>query len=238
MYCDLEHAMPVDPAPLRALGCKVAQGALDDEGHLETAMEQVHTVFHLAPSLLDDPAGLLDAAATVVAAAIGAGCRRLVLLSGLGAAPDGGNPYLDAVAQAEEIASEAPLESIVFRAALTYGPDDLLTAALARLTDRAANGGRHAPLWAVDLAAALAAADRERAAAGAELNVVVPIAGPQTLALPELVRSLRGSPMAERTGGDLPSHAADYLARDITPPTNAIGQTGTTLAAALQGAPI
>jgi len=247
VYCDLERDTAVDPAPLRGLGCKVAQGALDDEGHLETAMEQVHTVFHLAPNLLDDPARLLDVAATVVAAAIGAGCRRLVLLSAIGTAAPSGNAYLEAVAQAEGLAAEAPLESIVFRAALTYGPDDLLTAALAAGAAAGAlrhgppgpqadrPGGRHAPLWAGDLAAALAQADRDRAAAGAELHLVVPIAGPDSLEVAELVRALRGSPLAGRAGPPLPSHAAEYLTRDVIPPSDAIGRGGTALAQALEG---
>jgi len=233
VFLDLERPLPADPALFQALGCKVARGALDDEGHVETALEQVHTVLHLAASPLDDPGRLLDSAATVLSAAIGAGCRRVVWLSHLGVDAADGNPWLAACAEVEELLAEAPLESVVFRRALTYGPGDDLTAALA---SGAAGGlgrdghAKHAPLFAADLAGAVLAADRYRVPAGPEdLHLVVPIAGPDILDLSTVVRSLRATPTVPARPG-LPAHTADLLTRDLLPPPGAIGPQGTPFA--------
>jgi uncharacterized protein YbjT (DUF2867 family) len=234
VFLDLERPRLADPGPFAALGCKVARGALDDEGHLETALEQVHTVLHLAASPLDEPERLLDATATVLSAAIGAGCRRLVWLSSLGVEAADGNPWLAACAEAEELLAEAPLESVVFRRALTYGPGDDLTAALAAgaAGGLGARGGaaKHAPLFAGDLAGAVLAADRDRVAGGpSDLHLIVPIAGPDVLDLVAVVRALRGSPQVPARPG-LPEYTADLLSRDLLPPPGAIGAQGTPFA--------
>ncbi len=228
VFLDLERAGAANPAPFHALGCKVARGALDDEGHLESALEQVHTVMHLASSPLQDPGLMLDAAATVLSAAIGAGCRRVIWLSQLGAEAPEGNDYLAACAEVEDMLAEAPLESVVFRPSLTYGPQDDLTAALAGSTANGGEPSRHAPLYASDLAEAVAAVDRERVIAGpADLHVIVPIAGPDVLRLAEVIQGLRDSAPVTRPGRSLPKHVTDLLARDLLPPAGAIGAHGT-----------
>ncbi|MGH8909610.1 MAG: SDR family oxidoreductase [Egibacteraceae bacterium] len=231
VFLDLERAAVADPAPFQALGAKVARGALDDEGHLETALEQAHTVMHLASSPLEQPQRMLDGAATVLCAAIGAGCRRMIWLSHLGVSAADGNEWLAACAEVEELLAEAPLESVVFRRALTYGPDDDLTAALAGVaTAGRAMSARHAPLYAADLAAAVVAADLERVTGGVtDLHLLVPIAGPDVVELAEVVRGLRGTP-AEAAARALPAHAADLFARDLLPPLGAIGAQGTPFA--------
>ncbi len=238
MFLDLERVSVADPAPFKALGCKVAQGALDDEGHVETALEQVHTVMHLASSVLDDPSQMRDGAATVLSAAIGAGCRRVVWLSHLGVEVGDGNieernPWLVACAEVEELLADAPLESIVFRRALTYGASDDLTAALAgKLCG--VRSGRHAPLYAEDLAATVVAADRERVrSATSDLHLVVSISGPDVLDLAEIVRALSGAPTAGATAPRLPDHAVDLYGRDLLPPPGAIGTRGTPFATGL-----
>src|SRR5687768_9153463 len=85
----------------RAACCKVARGTLDDEGHLETAAEQVHTVVHLGGGPMTPPDAVLDDAATVLSAAIGAGCRRLIWASHVGADAPRGNAYLEVCAETE-----------------------------------------------------------------------------------------------------------------------------------------
>jgi uncharacterized protein YbjT (DUF2867 family) len=239
VFLDLERAVVADPAPFQALGCKVARGALDDEGHLETALEQVHTVMHLASSPLEKPERMLDAAATVVSAAIGAGCRRMIWLSHLGVeTADGkrGNHWLEACAEVEELLAGAPVESVVFRRALTYGPYDDLTAALAGAAGGDLGRGgtaRHAPLYAMDLAAAVAAADRERVTGGpTDLHLLIPIAGPDVVELDEVVRRLRCARSMTRDGRTLtlPEHTADLLARTLLPPAGALGGQGTPFA--------
>jgi uncharacterized protein YbjT (DUF2867 family) len=197
---------------------------------------------HLASSPLDDPSWMRDVAATVLSAAIGAGCRRIIWLSHLGveAVVDDfgqGNPWLAACADVEELLADAPLESVVFRRALTYGPQDDLTTTLAA---GAARGlakvglGRHAPLFADDLAAAVVAADRERVeGTTSHLNLVIPIGGPDILDLAEVVRSLRSATAPSRahvTNARFPDPLADLYSRDLLPPPSAIGAHGTPFA--------
>lgn len=233
VFLDLERASVADPVPFKALGCKVAQGALDDEGHVESALQRVHTVMHLASSPLDDPARMLDAAATVLSGAIGAGCRRVVWLSHLGVESADGNSWLAACAEVEELLAEAPLESIVFRRALTYGVEDDLTVALAEGVG-GAGSGRHAPLFADDLATAVVAADGERVkAVGSDLHLVVPIGGPDVVGLGEVARGLGEALAGGGHVGRLPEHAADLYGRDLLPPPGAIGAHGTSFAAGL-----
>lgn len=215
-------------AQWRARGCKVARGTLDDEGRLESAMEQVHTVVHLAGGLLAPPDELLDGVASVVSAAVGAGVPRVVWSSALGAGDDAGSTWLQACADAEALLADAPLESVVLRCALAYGADDPLTQTIAAGAG-AARDASHAPLWAGDVGDAVRAADADRAPAG-ELHVVVSLAGPDVVTLGGLSARL-----AERVtaAGVLPPWAVEVLARDAVGPPDALGRAGTRLAEGL-----
>jgi uncharacterized protein YbjT (DUF2867 family) len=123
---------------------------------------------------------------------------------------------------------------VVFRRALTYGPGDELTAALA---GGAAGGldrvraARHAPLYSGDLARAVTAADRERVTGdSSDLHLVVAITGPDVLDLSEVIRGLRGTRTAPVHPRGLPEYTADLLTRDLLPPPGAIGAHGTPFA--------
>jgi NAD(P)H dehydrogenase (quinone) len=217
---------PTAPADeLRGAGCKVAVGDLDDESRLELALEQAHTVVHVGGGPLDDPAATLDALAAVVSAAIGAGCRRIVWTSHLGAERPCANVYLRACAEGEALLAEAPLEAVVVRCALRFGSGDPLTRLLASgeavaRSDVAA--ARHAPLFAGDLARAVAAVDSARSEAGDGRRVVT-LQGPRTLSLgrfatmlgaPAGLREARARLRARTRRPALSAHAADVLARD------------------------
>lgn len=245
VFLDLEHPAPVDPDTFRRLGCKVAQGALDDEGHLETALEQVHTLLHLGPDPTEEADRVVEVAATVVSAAVGAGVRRLVVRSdtAVAAGPAGApNGWLAALEEVEDLAADAPGESVVLRTSLAYGPRDPLTTAL--LTGAAGGAGRHWPVWAGDVAAVAAAVDRDRGADG-ELHLVVEVTGPDELSPDALAAALgphrvdltvpTGVPRsrAARARAAVPGHVADLLARDVPRPAGAIGAHGTSLADAL-----
>lgn len=209
---------------LRASGCKVARGTLDDEGFLEQALEQVHTVVHAAADPMEDPDAVLDEVASVLSAALGAGCRRLVLVSHVGAEDPRGNPWLEACGEAEEMLVDAPLDTVVIRRTLTYGPDDALTAALIDGVAGAAPDATHAPLFMSDLGAALAAADSRERATGALPHLLVPLGGPDLTSLGELIAilggqvtgGLGGAPAKQRAA-DLPDHVLELLSRDLVP---------------------
>lgn len=146
-FCDMSDFVH----PLRRLGVFCAVGSLLDEGHLETAMEQVHTVVHLTVGpLTAGPELLVDEAATVVAAAVGARVRRIVCLSLPAPALDA-DPLRRAAAEVELLLSEAPACTTAVRASLVDTPE--LRAALARTPLRQdALGCLVAPVRPVDVA--------------------------------------------------------------------------------------
>lgn len=223
----------VDPgvvAGLRSHGYKLARGDMDDEGRLELALEQVHTVVHLSGDLLTPPGALLDDVASVASAAVGAGCRRLVWRSHRWAVQPDGNPWLEACAEAEELLADAPLETVIVRTGVCYGPGDPLTRAL-----RAAppdSPARHAPLYLDDLGEAVAVIDRERSGL-ADLHIVVDMAGPEEVTWPEFARALGSLPPGPGIAS-LPEHTRELLARDTPAPPAALGTTGTPIAAVAQ----
>lgn len=197
---------------LRAMGCKVALGALDDEGRLELALEQVHTVVHTGGGPTEEPDAVLSGVASVLSAALGAGCRRYVWLSWIGADEPGSNPYLQACAEAEALLADAPLETVVLRRALTYAADDELTAVLAGGVPRTLRAARHAPLHADALAAAAVVADRRERPSG-DLHLVVEVAGARETTLDGFLDDLEVEPAA-RTLDSLPAHIIDLLGGD------------------------
>ena len=208
---------------LRQAGCKVARGALDDEGHLETAAEQVHTIVHLAGGLMTDPEAVLDDAATVLSAAIGAGCRRMIWASHVGADDPRGNAYLEACAEVESMLGDAPLETIVVRRSLTYGPGDTLTEALANgAVPAAAKDATHQPLYVDDLALVIAEADRVRGGV-ADLAILLTLTGPTEVLLGGFA-DLLTAPQRTATAALSPV-VADLLARDLVVDGVMVGPT-------------
>lgn len=226
-YLDAEVAGDDDAALLRSLGCKTALGTIDDEGRLELALEQVHTVVHCWGGPLTDPGEELDGVASTLSAALGAGCRRFVWASHLGADAPGDVAYLRACADAEALLADATIESVVFRRALTYGADDELTRRIAGGGASAVRpGARHAPLAVVDLAAAIAQADLlQRGRERSDLSLVLELTGPQTLTFAEIVAALTpGDPAAP-----LPATTVAVYDRDLLPGPDTLGRQGTPL---------
>jgi uncharacterized protein YbjT (DUF2867 family) len=205
----------------RELGCKVARGTLDDEGRLEIALTQVHTVIHAADSLLDSPDEVVDGLATVAEAATGANVRRIVWPSWLGAGEPEGE-WLRMCAEAESLLAALPFESVVVRRALTYGPGDALTVALA--ADPPPADAPHAPLWLGDLAQAMVEADRQRGE-GHVTQVRVDMAGPDVVSVREFAARVADR-VGRLRGLALPAHCIEYLSRGAAPPPGALGATG------------
>lgn len=155
---------------LRALGAKVAVGAIDDDETLAVVMRGAHTVCHLVGGLdLPDEAtyrrdnvGSIEA---VVRAADRAKVVRVLFLSYPGAAPGAANAYLRAKGMAEAVVTESGIEHAVVRCTHVYGPgSDWLeqTRKLARGWPAMVLGpGTQvlAPVHVDDVAAVLAAAD-------------------------------------------------------------------------------
>lgn len=114
-YCTGEGSR----SPLRQAGAIVADGDIDDEGHLEAAMEQVHTVVDLSGGPLDrSEDAVLVAGRTVLTAAVQAGVRRLIRLSVPGASPTSDDPLRRTEGVLEAELREADLPTVVVRTSL------------------------------------------------------------------------------------------------------------------------
>lgn len=234
-YANAEVAGDDEAALLRALGVKVALGDLDDEAHLETALEQAHTVVHLAIDPLGDADAQLDALATTLSAAIGAGCRRLVWATELAASDPGGNPYLEALAAAEAMLADVPLETVTLRCAVRYAPDDPLTRRLADAEETGLDlSAVHAPLYVGDLAEAVRAADRQRDARE-EIALDVELVGPEEVSLGDYLAAVRDALPTAPTRRPLPPAVADWLSRSAPGGPDALGRAGTTMLEGLAG---
>lgn len=181
-------------AVFRQLGVICATGSLLDEGHLETAMEQVHTVAHLGISpLAGSEQRLVEEAATVVSAALGAGVKRLISISVPGAR-SAADPLRRAGAQVEELLSAVPVPTTIVRASLVDSPE--LRAALSRTPlDRDTRGNIVAPVRATDLAELLVWLDEQRTAALPDAEILA-ADGPRDVALEAYLRSVGVTPLS------------------------------------------
>jgi hypothetical protein len=150
-----------DVGSLRAAGAFVSMGTADDEGRLEAALADVHTLVHLGGALpLGDPDQVLADARVVVRAATNAGVRRVLLRSLPGAEATAADPMRRALAEVEGLVAQVPCPTVVIRAGLVDTPqlrDALVTGGLGDALDVEV-----APLRGSDLLELVAAFDRAR----------------------------------------------------------------------------
>lgn len=149
-----------DLSALRQQGAFVSAGTWDDEGRLEAALTDAHTLVFV-PHGISGPAHQIAAAAKVAAtAATNAEIKRVIMLSSLGACRST-EPYRVALAEAERHLSDVPAPTLVLRANLVESPrliDALLTADLDGLDDVPV-----APVGVAELAELVVAFDQARA---------------------------------------------------------------------------
>ena len=194
-YLDATVATDDDAARLRAEGCKVAVGELDDEGHLEAAFEQVHTVAHCWTGPLHDPDAQVEVAATLGSALLGAGVRRLIWVGEL--AHDVGNRYLAAHAEIHELFSSLPLETVMLSTAVRYGDGDDFTTRLRTgwlCSTPVDASAMHAPIHLDDVVRAVVVADRQRGARR-ELHLELALLGPERHTLAAFLDQLGAPPL-------------------------------------------
>ncbi|HEX2372757.1 MAG TPA: NAD(P)H-binding protein [Actinomycetota bacterium] len=211
---DVEHVravvrQPAQVSGLRRLGAKVALLDATDPDGLAAAMDGVFTACSLTGSLWSRPgedpyAAVVEPARVFLAAAGAAGVRRVVVCTPAAVALAEGrsNPHLAAKAEVERMVAASGLEHAVLRCTHVLGPGgrlvDLLTGAgagsgAAPVTVPGDGRQRVAPVWVGDVAAAIAAADD-----AVELAATWSLAGPDRLALDDLVDALHGGPVAKR----------------------------------------
>jgi hypothetical protein len=192
-----------DVGSLRASGAIVAAGGGDDEGHLESALAQVHTAVHVGRGVLaPSPEVLITEAEVLARAATGAGVRRIVAVSVAGAAPDALDPLRAAYGEVEAVLAAAPIPTVVIRASLVDTPairDAFGTAGLS--ADERARPV--APVRPTDLVELIVAFDRMRSSATTG-HAAFSADGPVTLPLGEhlervgVARPGRGSLVGRR----------------------------------------
>ena len=135
---------PAEVAGLRAAGAFVATGSLEDEGRLEAALEQVHTLVHTEPAGWEtSPAEIVEHARVLATAAGNAGVHRIVVVSLPGAAPDATEPHRRAASRAEDSLTGVACPTVVIRSSLVDTPE---------LRDALATGGLGAAALATEVA--------------------------------------------------------------------------------------
>jgi NADH dehydrogenase len=210
-----------DPRRLGALRVRVqiTLGDLSDPHSFRNAMRGVDTVVHLATVTRDQPRGSIEeltAMATwrMVAAAQRAGVERFVLLSALGASRQSASRVLRAKAVAEQAVLGAALHGTVVASSFAYAPGDRWLTLLERLSRLPCvpvpgdGGACCQPIWAQDVAECLVAVLRRT---DAEERRRYELAGPQTLAYNDAIRTVLRCAKRERPLLNVPAHAARRL---------------------------
>jgi uncharacterized protein YbjT (DUF2867 family) len=166
-----------DVSALRAAGAIVASATPDDEGRLEAAMAEVHTVVHVGGGLTSrDAAAIVHEGEVLARAASNAGVRRVIALSLPGADTAAADPLRRAKATVEHRLAAASPPSVVLRVSLVDTP---------AVRDLLATGGwpldvldaEVAPVQVRDLVELVVAFDRARGSAS-HGHLVVAADGP------------------------------------------------------------
>lgn len=199
-----------DPRRLGAdrVRVQIALGDLADPPSFRNALRGVRTVVHLAAAIRDQPAGSIEelngiATWRMVQAAERAGVEHFVFLSSLGAVRHDRTRYLRAKALAESAVLASDVRHTVLAPSFVYAPGDPYLTMVERagmLLPIVPISGRgtalYQPIWADDVADAIASALRDRGEASRRYE----LAGPQTLSHQEIVELvLRAAGRGRRT---------------------------------------
>jgi NADH dehydrogenase len=163
----------------------------------------------------------VDAAGTeaLVAAARTAGVRRIVYMSGAGAAPDAARHWFRAKWRAEEAVRGSGIVYTIFRPSWIYGPGDrslnrfLGFARWLPFVPQIGNGRQLlAPVLVTDMAALVA----DALATPAAENAVLEVGGPATLTMDEIVRTALRVSRRRRLILHAPARLMKLLVRPLT----------------------
>lgn len=183
---------------LAAWGCELVEGDVTDVQSLVGAVEGCDTVVHLVAIIAGRPADfervMTQATADLAAAAVGAGVRRIVLMSSLGLDGPGADavPYYRAKREMEHAVAESGIEHVTFRPSFVFGTDGGALPRFARIvryspvTPVVGSGAqRIQPIWVDDVAAFVASAVTVPPAGG-----TFDLAGPDVVTWDELWQRL------------------------------------------------
>ncbi|MEX0868521.1 MAG: hypothetical protein WD011_02510 [Nitriliruptoraceae bacterium] len=186
-----------DLSVLRAAGAMVSAGTPDDEGRLEAALTDVHTLLHVGVGLLTArPEERHVDTSTMLTAALNAGVARIISLSVPGAATDAPDGLRRAKGALETALAAAPIPTIVVRTSLIDTPtvrDALVTTAPEDVDDVPV-----APVTVADIVELVVAFDaaRSRSTSG---HLVVAADGPERMTIRDY-RHAVGTAARQRAG--------------------------------------
>ena len=123
-----------DLSPLK--GLQVHRGEVADPASLRSACEGIETVVHTVGIIREQGANTFQrtnhiGTQNLVEAARGAGVKRLVYLSAIGAGPDPKLPYLYSKWQGEQVVSASEISHVILRPSIVFGRGDEFINALA-----------------------------------------------------------------------------------------------------------
>ncbi len=214
-----------DPRRLGAdrVRVQIALGDLADPPSFRNAMRGVRTVVHLAGAIRDQPNGSIEelngiATWRMVQAAERAGVEHFVFASALGAVSHDRTRYLRSKALAERAVLASGVRHTVFAPSLYYAPGDPFLTLLERLAMvlpavpvSGRGQARYQPIWADDVADAIAAALAGTAAADGRRRFE--LAGPQTLSYREIAEIALRAAGRERRLVSVPTPIASRALR-------------------------
>jgi uncharacterized protein YbjT (DUF2867 family) len=211
--------------PIRSMGAKVTAAPVSDVDTLRAVLDEAHTVALLTADLFV-PGGesyegaIVEPAGTVLRVAEKAGVTRVLLVSYPGASSTSPNEFLRALGVAEDGVRASGLEHAIIRATHVYGRGspwlEVMAAASTRSPAflRGSGTQRLAPVFSMDLARALAAAD-DRAQ---PVSGTYGIQGPDVVTADELMGLLRKRARPSRprgaSGGSWSGAVEEILAAD------------------------
>jgi NADH dehydrogenase len=179
---------------------------------LPQAMEGVERVAHLVGIIREKGDQTFDGVIrqgteNVVAAAAGAGVKKFVHASAVGARDDPNYPYHKAKWDAEQAVSGSGLKYTIVRPSLVFGEGDGFFTTMARLVrwnpvvPVAGDGkARFQPIWVEDVATYLSQCLKD----GVHDNAIVEIGGPEHLIYDELVDTVKQVLGARRLKAHVP----------------------------------
>jgi uncharacterized protein YbjT (DUF2867 family) len=188
---------------------QIALGDLADPFSMRHAMRGVDTVVHLAATIRDQSRGSIEelnglATVRLLRSAERAGVRRFAFFSAMNATDFQRTRFFRAKALAERAVRNSPLETLIFAPSIVYRPGDPWITLLERLALLPAvpvsGRGRAAyqPIWARDVASAVASALSANGDSPEAPNGRHELAGPETLSYDEIVEAVLGASGRER----------------------------------------
>jgi NADH dehydrogenase len=202
---------------------QIALGDLADPFSMRHAMRGVDTVVHLAATIRDQSRGSIEelnglATVRLLRSAERAGVRRFAFFTAMNATDFQRTRFFRAKALAERAVRNSPLETLIFAPSIVYRPGDPWITLLERLSLLPAvpvsGRGRAAyqPIWARDVAAAVASALSGNGTAAIKASATgtragsrngsrpdrYELAGPETLSYDGIVEAVLGASGRER----------------------------------------